>query len=345
VFEHWAGWDWAESTRRAGWFRGPIEAFRPHHVEELLGIAEGAGVAFEDVLALNVRTELMFAGRGQGQADAAFPLECSAFAIVPRGSDGGHILVGQNWDWLLHSAETVIVLHVQRDDGPDFVTVVEAGMLAKCGFNASGVGLMTNALVSDEDVGTPAIPYHVVLRAILDADSVAEAAATISGATRSSSANYLLADRSGAALDVEAAPGDGSRLATLMAMDGVLVHTNHFVSPSLVGEDLTLALSPSSPIRLERLRVALVSAPSPRSVDVVQRALADHADDPMAVCGHPDPARHPLERTATIASVIVDLDRQRMWVAEGPACGVDYRPLDLETRGETQLRPQPEAGN
>ena len=36
-----------------------------------------------------------------------------------------------------------------QDDGPDFVTVVEAGLLAKTGMNSSGIGLATNALVTD----------------------------------------------------------------------------------------------------------------------------------------------------------------------------------------------------
>src|SRR6266446_10660130 len=70
--------------------------------------------------------------------------------------------------WLLHAAQTLVVLEARPDDGPDFVTVVEAGLLAKAGLNAAGLGLVTNALVTDADVGEPGLPYHVLLRAILD---------------------------------------------------------------------------------------------------------------------------------------------------------------------------------
>ena len=47
--------------------------------------------------------------------------------------------------------------------------MVEAGLLAKTGMNSSGLGLVTNALVTDDDTGDARLPYHVALRAILDA--------------------------------------------------------------------------------------------------------------------------------------------------------------------------------
>ena len=53
--------------------------------------------------------------------------------------------------------------------------MVEAGLLAKTGMNAAGLGLVTNALVTDADVGEPGLPYHVLLRAVLDCGTVTEA--------------------------------------------------------------------------------------------------------------------------------------------------------------------------
>src|SRR6266700_2322725 len=131
---------------------------------------------------------------------------CSALAYAPPLGQSGSTLLGQNWDWLLHAAQTLVVLEARPDDGPDFVTVVEAGLLAKAGMNAAGLGLVTNALVT-------------------------EAVKVLSAGPRSSSANYLIAHASGAALDIEAAPGDFTRLYPLFPEDGVLAHTNHFLAP------------------------------------------------------------------------------------------------------------------
>src|SRR5580658_2449676 len=172
VFAHYAGWDWPAVRRAAAGFETPVATFRPAYLDEMRGLADGAGLDLADVLAINVRTEVMYAAKAR-QAPLATrvpqpPAECSAFAVVPATGGPAATLLGQNWDWLLHSAQTLIVLEARPDDGPDFVTVVEAGLLAKVGLNAAGLGLVTNALVTDADLGSPGIPYHVLLRAILD---------------------------------------------------------------------------------------------------------------------------------------------------------------------------------
>jgi isopenicillin-N N-acyltransferase-like protein len=140
VFRHYAGWSWSKVTREARRYEEPIAAYGAAYLEELRGIADGAGVDFDDVLAINTRTEVMFAARARdaARASASALAGCSAFCVLPEASADAHTLIGQNWDWLLHCYDTVVVLEVQREDGPDFVTVVEAGLLAKTGFNSSG---------------------------------------------------------------------------------------------------------------------------------------------------------------------------------------------------------------
>jgi isopenicillin-N N-acyltransferase-like protein len=299
------------------------------------GIADGAGLDLADVLAINVRTEVMFAAKARQAPLAArvrhWPAECSAFALVPapRAAQPATLL-GQNWDWLLHSAQTLVVLEVRQDDGPDFVTVVEAGLLAKTGLNAAGLGLVTNALVTDADTGTPGLPYHVLLRAILDCATVTEALQVLQAGMRSSSANYLIGHASGAALDVEAAPGDFTRLYPQPPDQGLLLHTNHFLSPRLHPVDVSLWAMPSSAVRLARLRAGAAGADT---LDDFRVLLADHADYPHSICSHPDPADHPLEQGATIASVLMDLTARRLWLAARNPCQAAYRELDVSWLG------------
>jgi isopenicillin-N N-acyltransferase like protein len=330
VFAHYAGWDWAKVRRAAAGFEAPIAGFRPAYLEEMRGIADGAGLDLADVLAINVRTEVMFAAQARRAplATRKAPAECSAFAVAPVPGQPGATLVGQNWDWLLHSARTLVVLEAGQDDGPDFVTVVEAGLLAKTGMNAAGLGLATNALVTDADAGVPGVPYHVLLRALLDCATVTDALAVLQAAVRSSSANYLIAHASGAVLDVEAAPGDFTRLYLLSADRGVLLHTNHFLSPCIDPIDLSLWAMPSSAVRLQRLRAG-GARPEPMTLDHFRALLADHADYPHSICAHPDPTEHPCERSATIASVLMDLTERQIWVAAGHPCQAPYQRLDL----------------
>jgi isopenicillin-N N-acyltransferase-like protein len=328
VFEHYAGWDWSRVRREAHAFRDPIEAFGPDYLEEIAGIAEGAGVDELDVLAINVRTEVMFAATAR-DADRLrrLPAECSAFAALPARA-GGRLLVGQNWDWLLHSFETCIVLEATQDDGPNFVTVVEAGLLAKAGMNSAGVAVCTNALVSDADRGRPGVPYHVLLRAILDAETATDALSALQRAERSSSANYLLAHEDGIALDVEGAPGDFARLFLGYADGGVILHTNHFVNAGFDGRDVSLWAMPDSPFRLARLRQRIAEHDGELDVDFWEGMLADHAGQPLGVCSHPDPRLPELERAATVAALVMDPAARRIWLASGNPCDAAFEELD-----------------
>jgi isopenicillin-N N-acyltransferase-like protein len=328
VFAADTGWDWPSVRAHARQYALPIQRFDARYLEEIRGIAEGAGLDEEDVLAINVRTEVMFAATARRAADPSRRVgECTAFAVTPERSDDGHTVIGQNWDWLLHAEDTVVVLEAQQDDGPDYVTVVEAGLLAKTGMNSSGIGLVTNALASDADAGVPGIPYHVALRAVLDAETISDAYAALQRGYRSSSANYLIAHADGLAVDIEASPGDFDQLYLTFPTDGVLLHTNHFLSPRFTGRDVSLWVMPDSPFRLARIGAATTDA-GPLSLETFRRALADHANFPSGVCCHPDARSAPLDRGTTVASIVMDLDTATMEVADGHPCTTPYRRLD-----------------
>src|SRR5437764_7249378 len=203
TFAYYAGWDWPTVRREAARFEAPIGAVMPAYLEELRGIADGAGLDLADVLAINVRTEVMYAAKARqaprtGTQPQA-PPECSAFACVPAPGQNDPVLIGQNWDWLLHSAQTLVVLEVRQDEGPDFVTVVEAGLLAKTGMNPAGLGLVTNARATAADGREPGLPYQVLLRAVLDCTPLTDALEALQAGPRSSSATYLIAQAGGAA--------------------------------------------------------------------------------------------------------------------------------------------------
>ena len=106
--------------------------------------------------------------------------------------------------------------------------------------------------------------------------------------------------------------------------DGVLRHTNHFLA-DIHPADLALWAMPSSAVRLQRLRAAGTA----RTLDDFGVLLADHADYPHSICAHADPADHPCEQGATIASMLMDLTARRIWLAAGNPCQVPYEQLDI----------------
>lgn len=330
VFAHVAGWDGAKVRAEAARFREPIAAHGAKYLEEIQGIAEGAGVEELDVLAINVRTEIMFAATARdAEARRRLPPECSAFAVLGSRTDDGRMLIGQNWDWLTHAFDTTVVLEARQDDGPDYVTIVEAGLLAKAGMNSAGVALVTNALVSDSDAGEPGVPYHVMLRSILDAEAVSDALGALQSGQRASSANYLLA-QDGVAIDVEAAPGGFSRLYVGYPDRDLLLHTNHFKNPGYDQRDVSMVAMPDSPFRLARLEQLVGAHDGPLDLAFWEETLGDHAMLPFGVCCHPDPrATVAPEAYATVMAVIMDPAARTMWIASGNPCEAPFEELDL----------------
>jgi isopenicillin-N N-acyltransferase-like protein len=324
VFLHYAGWGWSQVVAHAAQYRPAIRQYAPRYLEEIEGIAEGAAVDAEDVLAINVRTEIMFAAVARKAAQG-----CTSFVALPEATASRHTLVGQNWDWKPAMSESVIVLEAEQEDGPDFVTVVEAGLLAKVGMNSAGIGLTTNSLVTDLDRGEPGIPYHIVLRGILDAETMSDALGAVNRLPRASSANYLIAHRDGTAITIEAAPGDHSHVYTAFpGEDGLLAHTNHFACDRFTLKDVSLWDGPDSPFRWDRMWRFLRASRGDLTPERLQAYLADHVNFPSGICSHPDPRIDPPDRYATVASIIMDLDTKTMWLADGKPCETPFRALE-----------------
>ena len=247
---------------------------------------------------------------------------------MPGATTQGRILIAQNWDWLAHARETLVVLEAEQDVGPRFVTVVEAGLLAKFGLNSSGVGILTNALVCDGDKGEPGVPYHVMLRSLHDATSVTDALTRLQAAARSSSANYLLAHEDGLAVDAETMPGDFSSVLIVEPEDGLIVHTNHFLSTRFVAPDVGRWVMPDGVFRLQSAREFLKPRLGGVRPETLQEALSLHEGHPLGVCSHVREELDPEQWEGTVASAVIDLRRRRVWLADGNPCTTGYRPLD-----------------
>ncbi len=326
VFEERAGLAWNDAVVHARRFLPMIERFAPEPLEEMRGIAEGAGVPFDAILVLNCRSELMFAAaRGKGEIS---PGECTSFAVSPAASANGHMLLGQNWDWVPFARDVCVMVDVHRQDKPSFATIVEAGMLAKIGMNAAGLGLCTNTLVSERDAGHIGVPYHVMLRALLDAESVADAGRILGSTERALSANYLVADRSGQAMNFETIAGGAHEIVATGPHQGLLSHANHFLAPAFAAIDAYVSKSPHSLTRLADLRDGLAVTKQP-GVESLKAMLRGHRHAPNGVCSHPDPDALPTYARCTVASFIADLTAGAFWFTTGPPCESEYESIQL----------------
>ncbi|WP_018347541.1 C45 family autoproteolytic acyltransferase/hydolase [Longispora albida] len=323
-FRNLAGLDSAEVTRAGEEFRETTRKFVPRTAETLDAIADAAGIAVGDIYALNARTELMLEGNKV--------TECTGLAVLPEHTASGHTLLGQNWDWYPTQAPYTILLATQDERGHEILTLAEAGMLAKAGLNSAGVGVCVNLLGSDRDTRSGGVPYHVLIRALLDRPEGISAALTVTALPRSVSINMLIATggpHGGTALDLELAPGAVGRL---YPRDGLLSHANHFSADLPLRDRVVTDYGGSTLFREFRVRQVTADAAADRSVsekDLVT-AFTDHVGFPHSVCRHVNPSDPEELHSLTASSVVMDLDERRLMITDGPPCEREYRTYSLD---------------
>jgi isopenicillin-N N-acyltransferase-like protein len=311
---------WSRALDAAAGYAEPIERYDADIRAEIAGIAQGAAVPEKAILAINARSELLF----QLTAGTAAPKPCctALAALAPPDSDGA-VLMAQNWDWYRATMDQCVLLLIRQPPRPTILQLVEAGLIAKMGLNSAGIGLCTNALLTDGwRVG---VPYHAILRGILNARHMGDAIGAVTRARRASAGNYLIGHGDGFAVDIEASP---DHLNLLYPQQGLLTHANHFQRSNPANADLMAGLWPDTVVR--DVRAAQLCRAQRRGDDPtwIKRVLSDHFDHPSGICTHPGDAADPDAQWQTNASMIMDLGRRMMFLTHGPPCRNDYRPVD-----------------
>ncbi|KFC75125.1 Acyl-coenzyme A:6-aminopenicillanic acid acyl-transferase precursor [Bosea sp. LC85] len=325
------GYDTVAKSRLIAEFAREIEAFGAHYVEEMRGIADGAGVTLEDIVMVNARTEVM----AKARLEKAKPVEageelddgCTGAVILPERSATGELIHGQNWDWKAECAETAIVLRVRRDDGPDFLTFVEAGGLARCGMNAAGVSITANYLESERDFTQAGVPLALIRRKVLEQEHFAMAMKAVATTPKACSNNMMLSTVAGFAIDFECAPDEAF---PIYPADGLIVHANHWVGSIALTKikDTGIPRVPESFYRDWRVRKLLDDAGRKLSVADLKNAFFDDFLSPYAVCRPPRP-NETGNLSATVSMVIMQPAKGIMEVAPLPALNRQFTRYSL----------------
>lgn len=301
-------------------YRAVAHSYNPAIADMLTGMAEGAGQAAERIFALNARTEILY---GSTAGDNG----CTSAAVLPFRTADQHVLLGQNWDWHPEQKDLTFLLATRDEDGFTVLTLTEAGMVAKTGLNSAGIGVCANLLVSDRDRGGEGVPYHLLLRGVLQSTTMADANRAALAHTRISSGNLLIADAGGEAIDLEVTPGD---FGYLLPLNGLITHSNHFLSNVPVG-DLRKGMSALTLLRPERARHLLEPKLADGAVTAkdLRAVFRDHYSFPNGICRHVDERDAVLDRICSVYSIVMDLTERRFSIAQHPPCENEYEALTL----------------
>ena len=303
-----------ELVRAAESFVSLLRDHVPNQVEEMDGIAKGAGLSLTDIMIINARTDLrsLFT---RGTSNAAFP-GCTSLAIRASNGPVTSLALGQNWDWNLFFKDTSVILRLEPDNGPPLVTFTEAGMLGKIGFNRNKLGVCLNFLShgSENRAGSVGVPIHCLLRTVMECGSLDEAYQKVALSPRCASANFLMAryeDKNPGIMNLEITPDS---VAVLRDEKGFYIHTNHFLSPSLEkGCPDRGGLSTENRYATGYDCLSQMDLAAVDPVEAMKQVLKLREGAPYSVSRSPAPG----SQSTTIASIIMDLRRGTFYLAAG----------------------------
>ena len=299
-----------ETARRWALAFGPmIGEAAPHFLEEIEGVAEGAGIERAEALLLQVRQEVAHVARF-----GAVDLECTSFAVSGPYTRAGTTFAGQNADLAGGIEAFSAVLTFAVTGKPAVMMLVPAGQISYLGISSEGLSADANFLRSAG--WRTGFPRYLLTRLAIEQPTLKAAVDAALTPRRASSRNLLLADRTGAMVDIETTAQEHG----LAWGDGCLVHANHHVLPGMAGhETATAEERHNSGCRQDRIAALMEEHRGRIDATVLKTVLRDHANRPHSICAHPG------ERVSySFASIVSDLEAGAMEVAVGPPCEHDY---------------------
>lgn len=307
---------WAGAQIQARKYMPFAQERYPQYVEELLGIAEGADVSFDDIAVINALEAVT--------VDALHLTKCTSVAVNDTCTADGHVLIAHNEDWLPEDEADVFIIHASPDDEPPFLAMTYGGLLPNIGFNAAGIAQCCDSVYpNDCRIG---IPRLVLSRAVLGARTPAEAIYHTVVPQRAAGYNHLLTHGSGEMYNVEVS---ARRFALLYAEDGYLAHTNHYLDFNMQAiEDEPDELI-SSHVRYFRA-LRLLKQTSRHTLKTLQNLQRDHINHPDSICNHALNYPDPRDRQKTINALVIDLTAGVMHLAWGNPCQNPYHTYHLD---------------
>lgn len=303
-----------------------IEKQDPELLQELKGVAEGSGLKFDEIVALNARTEMTFACIPSTLSETASE-GCTSYALTPEATQNHHTFVGQNWDWRAEAENSCIILRIKQQEEPDIVMHTEAGTIGHRGFNSAGIGVCMNYIRCERDSFRPGLPFLIKMRSVLNSTTLPDCLRLLMSFVGPNSMNMVLAHRDGEVIDIENTPDD---LLFLYPEGGILTHANHFQSPRLRVRDTGKSALPDTVFRSHRAFRLLNEKRGHLECDAIKDVLKDHFAYPNSICRHRDERSKPIEQWETLTSMIIDLTEGKMLYTEGPPCSNSYKTIAMD---------------
>lgn len=299
--------------------RACLEPTRAHHGEgfaELEGIARGAGLPVEKILAMNGLTDIRDVLAWGGELESLGG--CSAFVVAGDQTHSGKLLCGQTWDLATDNMPHVIGVHRKPEGGPETWTLTTVGCLSLIGLNDAGIAVGTTNIRTKD--ARPGVTYLSMIHKALSSTTLEQAAAAISEAPRAGAHFFFIADGSGRALALETSPGNVDRVEI---SSGAYVHTNHCLVPAHQAIE-TDTPSTSSHVRQDRLEAVIARDAGRAELEAAKAWLSDRENGVNAI------SRTDFNDISTNGAVVMEPESGTIHASHGPTHAARW--IDLRGR-------------
>ncbi len=285
----------------------------PELLDELTGIAEGAGVDYAELLSLNLNGHIAYTYSTE--------MQCTQVLATGPATLDGKTYQGKSRD-LSHGPLLQVLMHREYEDGGYLNEIQTAGrMTIPDGINQWGVSLTCSGMWSPRvvvdlpraDSAWLTLNLQPILRRARTAD---EAVQMIKEQPRASGMQVIVADgKRAVALEVT-----DKVVRECEAENGLLVRTNHYFAPDLQHLVPTFEEQRSTYDRYERAMELLQQRHGQIMMQDILRVMSDHALPPAdSICRHGDGD----EESKTCAVSIHCPEERTMWaILTNPCQGI-----------------------
>ncbi|HEV3256392.1 MAG TPA: C45 family peptidase [Gemmataceae bacterium] len=305
--------------RYAGQCTKAVKQYSPAMVDEMEGMAEGAGLRLEEAVLITLHEETA------GHKDGVLPpvQHCTALAAGPPDTKDSHTYVGQNWDWMASVYGLSRMLLWKRPEGPSLLAYSYPGLWIGAGLNSAGIALCwtwgAGLGIKGPRVG---IPSYVLIAQMLYQDSLEGALQEARRARHAGWFAFVLADGKGRLATVEGTPEK-------LVVGRPRGHTARasFACRELLGGSKGAAVKVHPQCR--RMFDLLAGARGKLDRLTLQGFFGDHKS---TICKHPafKKGGSLAEGGFTVDSMLFDCTTKEAHVSRGPGCAGRWKTFRLD---------------
>jgi len=287
----------AQVLQSTGRIKEHIKTFNPKYITEIDHIALGAEVSEPLWLyAINARTELTL---------TKHYAECTAM-VFPQ-----HNIIGQTWDWAQPLEDNSVIMEILLPSGHRILQLTEAGIIGKIGLNNRGLGVTLNILWILDRV-LLGVPIHIVLRAVLESQTLEGARNAIIRSGNRKASNIIVS-QAGQAFDIEFCGNDSSYHDI---QEVAYTHTNHYMhSAKSIQLDET---ERANSIARYKKAVKELSKVEEFTTQEMIAILSDQSNEENSILNAYKPdTQIGMGYCGTLATIVMDLEKRTMKVRKG----------------------------